>query len=326
MAVAISTYLGGLTMSSKKVVVIGSLNYDINVKQERMPQKGETCFGNELILGAGGKGSNQAAACALLGLDTAMVGCVGQDLFGAFLKNELRRNGVDVTYVKERGSSGTGLVHVMPDGDYYSTVIKGANYLLTEEDIDEAFPVISEANYVIFQQEIPHHLMEYTLNKLEGHDAITILNNAPAKKVKPETLAKIDYLIVNETEASFMAEETIEDFAGAAKIGTLLQKSVRKGVVITLGEKGSVAISAGKIYNCHPCLVNAVDATGAGDSYIGAFTYGLSTDMGMQENMEFASAVSALTVMNCGGQSSFPNLKQVQDYITSNKNSQKLIS
>lgn len=283
-----------------------------------MPQKGETCFGSEVILGAGGKGSNQAAACALLGLKTTMVGCVGQDLFGTFLKKELRKKGVDVTYVKERGCSGTGLVHVMPDGDYYSTVVKGANYLLTENDITEAMPALASADYVIFQQEIPHHLMEYTLNLLQGQ-TVTILNNAPAKKIKPEILALIDYLIVNETEASFMAEENISDFAAAAQIGKKLERQVCRGVVITLGEKGSVAVASGNVYYCHPCHVEAVDATGAGDSYIGAFTYALANDMNIQAAMEFASQVSAITVTSYGGQSSFPTLAQVNAYSIAQK-------
>lgn len=313
-------------MSGKKVIVIGSLNYDINVKQERMPQKGETCFGSEVTMGAGGKGSNQAAACALLGLDTAMVGCVGKDLFGSFLKKELRKCGVDVSHVKERGCSGTGLVHVMPDGDYYSTVVKGANYLLTEEDIDEALPALQRADFIIFQQEIPHHLMAYALAKLEGCPALTILNNAPAKEVKDELLAKIDYLIVNETEASFMAGETIADFSAALKIGKKLLAKVRTGVVITLGEKGSAALTAKESCTCPPCLVEAVDATGAGDSYIGAFTYGLAQELPLSSCMEFASAVSALTVMGCGGQSSFPNLARAEAFLAQKRASERCIS
>lgn len=300
-------------MCAKKVVVIGSLNFDIIAKQNRMPQKGETMSGDDLVYAAGGKGGNQAAACALLGLDTTMIGCVGQDIFGDILIKTLTNCGVDTHLLKKRNTSGTGIVHTMPDGDYYSTVIHGANYAITKEDIDEHMDVIKNADYLIFQQEIPDEILPYVLDKLNDSNVTVLLNNAPARFVNDETLAKIDYLIVNETEAGFMVNHPVDNFEVAKESCQELLKKVKRGVVITLGAIGSVAVTNEETFECHSQAVKAVDATGAGDSYIGAFVYGLSQNMTLQKCMKFASKVSAITVTKTGGQTSFPTLKEVTE-------------
>ena len=301
-------------MTKKHVVVIGSLNYDIILKQERMPEKGETLFGDDLIQGGGGKGANQAASCARLGLKTTMIGNVGDDLFGNFLKTTLKNSGVDVSYIQQTGSSGLGLVHIMPDGDYYSTIIKGANYTLEEADIDHLADVINSADFLLFQQEIPHKIMEHTLNILSNKNTVVILNNAPAKKVANHILNKINFLIVNETEAAFMADLPVHDENSAIKAGKILLPQIHDGIIITLGEKGSIMVTKKEILKSLPIQVDAIDATGAGDSYIAAFVYGLAHNMTFTACMSFASKVSALTVTKYGGQNSFPSIVEVNNF------------
>lgn len=301
-------------MTEKHVVVIGSLNYDIILKQQRMPEKGETLFGDDLIQGGGGKGANQAASCARLGLKTTMIGNVGEDLFGSFLKNTLKDSGVDVSYIQQTGSSGLGLVHIMPDGDYYSTIIKGANYTLEEADIDHLTDVINSADYLLFQQEIPHKIMEHTLNILSNKNTVVILNNAPAKKITNRILNKINFLIVNETEAAFMVDLPVHDENSAIKAGKILLPQIHDGIIITLGEKGSIMVTKREILKSLPIQVDAIDATGAGDSYIAAFVYGLAHNMTFKTCMLFASKVSALTVTKYGGQNSFPSIVEVNNF------------
>jgi len=301
-------------MTKKHVVVIGSLNYDIILKQERMPEKGETLFGDDLIQGGGGKGANQAASCARLGLKTTMIGNVGDDLFGNFLKTTLKNSGVDVSYIQQTGSSGLGLVHIMPDGDYYSTIIKGANYTLEEADIDHLADVINSADFLLFQQEIPHKIMEHTLNILSNKNTVVILNNAPAKKVANHILNKINFLIVNETEAAFMVDLPVHDENSAIKAGKILLPQIHDGIIITLGEKGSIMVTKKEILKSLPIQVDAIDATGAGDSYIAAFVYGLAHNMTFTACMSFASKVSALTVTKYGGQNSFPSIVEVNNF------------
>lgn len=301
-------------MDKKNVVVIGSLNYDIIVQQDRMPLKGETYCGNTLVTGPGGKGSNQAAACALLGMNTSMIGCVGQDSFGTILKELLESKGVNVSAVRETGCTGAGIVHTMPDGDYYSTIVHGANYEINQNDIDCHLNLLQNADYVIMQEEIPTDVMVYAMTKLADLPQVTVLlNNAPAQKVPAELLNRVDYLILNETEASYMSDLPVQDKDDAKTAGKKLLSKVRKGVIITLGEKGSVTVCKNEVYSCEPVKVTAVDATGAGDSYIGALAFGLSQSMRMDRCMDFASHVSAIAVTGHGGQDSFPDLDQVYE-------------
>ena len=298
-------------MSAKKVVVIGSLNYDIIVKQDRMPLKGETFTGNDLVQGPGGKGSNQAAECALLGLNTSMIGKVGDDRFGEALIGSLKASGVDTSHIKKFGITGLGLVHVMPDGDYYSTIIKGANYLITKDDIYEAKDMIQEADYLILQQEIPECVTEYIIEEFGDSPIYLILNNAPAKNIKNDLLNKIDMLIVNESEVSFMINQEIQTYEEAINAATKLRELVKDTVIVTLGSKGSVAVNKNEVLTCSAEKVEAIDASGAGDSYIGGIVYGLVNNMSLEDSMIFASKVGAITVTRNGGQDSFPTIEEV---------------
>jgi ribokinase len=300
-------------MELKKVVVIGSLNYDIIVKQQRMPNKGETFIGDELIQGPGGKGANQAAQCAKLGLPTIMVGKIGDDRFGEALVGSLTAFGVDTSYIKKLGSTGIGVVHVMPDGDYYSSIVKGANDLITVSDIDEIAHLFTSATFIVLQQEIPEEVVEYIIEKYKKEHLKIILNNAPARKIKETILQSVDILVVNETEASFMSGKLIKSASDAMNIGKELLPQTGGMVVITLGKEGSVVITDSYCNFFQAEKVAAIDATGAGDSFIGALIYALSEGLSIEQCMRFATHVSAITVTREGGQDSFPTKKEIEN-------------
>lgn len=300
-------------MSSNKVIVIGSLNYDMNIHQERMPQKGEVVTGTTCIESPGGKGSNQAAICAKLGLDTTMIGCVGADSFGKILKTALKQAGVNTDYIKETGSTGLGIVHVMPDGDYYSTLIKGANYLITKQDIDEILSLLKQSQYLLLQQEIPEEIISYIIEQVKNDDICIILNNAPARKIPTKILQRLDYLIVNETEAGFMTDMSVNTVEEATLAGTKLKSQMNGNIIITLGVKGSMAFYDNNIFKCEPIKVNAIDASGAGDCYIGSFVYSLAQKMSIPQAMQFASKASAIAVSKHGVQEAFPTLEDIHN-------------
>lgn len=302
-------------MESNKVVVIGSLNFDIIVKQQRMPNKGETYVGDELIQGPGGKGANQAAQCAKLGLPTIMVGKVGNDRFGEALIGSLTAIGVDTSFVKKQGQTGMGLVHVMPDGDYYSTIIKGANELITERDIDEINDILNSAAFIVLQQEIPDRMIDYIISKYKHTETKILLNNAPAREIQKTTLKGVDILVVNETEAAFMAGSTIKSSSDAITIGQSLLPLTGGTVVITLGSEGSVVVTQSYSGFFPSKKVKAIDATGAGDSFIGAFIFALAEGFPIEQSMDFASRVSAITVTKEGGQHSFPTKTELESIL-----------
>lgn len=177
-------------MNKPYVVVIGSLNYDIIAKQERMPEKGETVTGQDVVQGPGGKGANQAAATSLLGVPTYMVGKVGDDRFGDALVGSLQAFKVNVDHIGRLGSTGLGLVHSMPDGDYYSTVIPGANQLIGPEDVDEISDLVSEAEYLILQEEISLTTTDYILEKFADEPVKIVLNDAPGHVLSDQQLSR----------------------------------------------------------------------------------------------------------------------------------------
>jgi ribokinase len=305
-------------VEAKNIVVIGSLNFDIIVKQQRLPDKGETFIADELIQGPGGKGANQAAQCAKLGLPTIMVGKVGDDRFGNALVGSLSAVGVNTSYIKRLGSTGMGIVHVMPDGDYYSTIVKGANDLITLQDIDEINDVLVSSSFIVLQQEIPEQVIEYIISKYEHTDTIIVLNNAPARIVKESILKAVDILVVNETEASFMVGKPMDSVDTAINIGKELLPLTGGMVVITLGKEGSVVVTSSHCEFVPAENVQAVDATGAGDSFIGALIYALSEGLSINQCMRFATHVSAVTVTKEGGQHSFPTQRDLESVLFKN--------
>lgn len=293
------------------VLVVGSLNFDILVKQERLPLIGETFTGEGLLQMPGGKGGNQAVQCARLGLSVKMVGCVGDDLFGEELIKSLRENAVSCSDIKQFGASGLGLVQILKSGDYCSTIIKGANYALDVDDIKEHF--FADSPLVILQSEISPDVVTLTIEKARQYNCTVLLNNAPARTIAPETLSQVDYLVVNETEASFMLGHPVTTPDEALKAARSLRAKVRKAVIVTLGEKGSVLVSDDE--NAHfPAAKcdSVVDTTGAGDSYIGALSYGIIKKLPLADAIRFACEVSAYSVQNYGGQGSFPHLRNIQ--------------
>lgn len=191
------------------VVVIGSLNYDILIQQDRLPYIGETFIGNKVLMMPGGKGANQAVQCAKLGLKVNFIGCVGNDIYGDEMLKSLRNNAVITENIYRRGpTSGIGLAQILTSGNYCGTIIKGANYLLTKDDIKD--DLFKDTSLVILQSEIPSEVVECAIYKAKIHGCKIIVNNAPARYIPLEVLKRIDYLIVNEMEAEFMSGQTVQ--------------------------------------------------------------------------------------------------------------------
>ncbi|OEK79682.1 hypothetical protein AST03_06880 [Staphylococcus equorum] len=295
-------------MKNIKVVVVGSLNYDLILTQERLPYKGETLYADDLIQGPGGKGANQAVQCAKLGLETTLIGKVGSDRFGDALIGSMQSAGVNADKIKRKGQSGLGLVNVLYDGDYHSTILKGANYTMSIEDIENETELLKSADYIILQQEIPHFINEYVIKNF-NENAVLLLNNAPARNIKYETLQLLDYLVVNETEAEFMVDKKVNNIDQAFAAAQLLHSKIHTTIIITLGKSGVVLKDNKSIFHVPSHEVKAIDTTGAGDSFIGGIVYALSQGYSINDTIHFANHVSSLTVKNKGGSESFPLLK-----------------
>lgn len=300
------------------VVVVGSLNYDMLIQQDRLPRLGETFTGNGMMMMPGGKGANQAVQCAKLGLTVNMIGCVGQDIYGRELIQSLESHRVSIENIKKCGTSGIGIVQIMKSGDYCSTILRGANYHITPSDIKDEF--FTRSPLVILQSEIPESVVETVIRKAKKQGCKVLLNNAPARYIPDELLQCVDVLVINETEASLMLDIEVADVDSALEAADLLHARIDAMVVITLGEKGSVVRcdAESRHFPAVPCPT-VVDTTGAGDSFIGGLAYCMVKGIDIVDALPFAAAISAKSIQKYGGQSSFPALDEISPALVSQR-------
>ena len=299
----------------KNICVIGSLNMDLVVNVDTMPKPGQTIIGSNFNEVPGGKGANQAVAMARLNGNVSMIGKVGEDGFGQTLINSLKNDKVDTTYIQTaKGATGVALITVDKNAQNSIVVSPGANFEVKEDDIDNNIEAIKNSDIVVLQLETPLDTIKYALNKAKELNKYTILNPAPAVKLDDEIIKNVDLLTPNETELEIISGvsiETEEDIQKAAQI--MIEKGVKE-LIVTLGSKGSLYINKEKSMFKKAYKVQAVDTTAAGDSYTGALAVALSQDKGMEEAMDFASKVGALSVLKEGAQSSLPTLEDVENF------------
>ena len=297
----------------KNICVIGSLNMDLVVNVDTMPKPGQTIIGSNFKEVPGGKGANQAVAMARLNGNVSMIGKVGEGGFGQTLINSLKNDKVDTTYIQtSKGATGVALITVDKNAQNSIVVSPGANFEVKEDDIDNNIEAIKNSDIVVLQLETPLNTIKYALNKAKELNKYTILNPAPAVKLDDEIIKNVDLLTPNETELEIISGvsiETEEDIQKAAQI--MIEKGVKE-LIVTLGSKGSLYINKEKSMFKKAYKVEAVDTTAAGDSYTGALAVALSQDI--EDAMDFASKVGALSVLKEGAQSSLPTLEDVKNF------------
>lgn len=299
----------------KNICVIGSLNMDLVVNVDTMPKPGQTIIESNFKEVPGGKGANQAVAMARLNGNVSMIGKVGEDGFGQTLINSLKNDKVDTTYIQtSKGATGVALITVDKNAQNSIVVSPGANFEVKEDDIDNNIEAIKNSDIVVLQLETPLNTIKYALNKAKELNKYTILNPAPAVKLDDEIIKNVDLLTPNETELEIISGvsiETEEDIQKAAQI--MIEKGVKE-LIVTLGSKGSLYINKEKSMFKKAYKVEAVDTTAAGDSYTGALAVALSQDKNIEDAMDFASKVGALSVLKEGAQSSLPTLEDVKNF------------
>ncbi|WP_101474498.1 ribokinase [Fusobacterium sp.] len=298
----------------KKIVVIGSINMDLVTICDRAPNGGETLLGTEFFQIPGGKGANQAVTIGKLGSRVVMLGKVGDDLFGKELLSSMDKNGVDIQFIEKAPvSTGIAKIVVEKNGQNRILVVPGANSYVDIEYIDNHLDVIKDCDVVIGQLEIPISTVEYAFKKAKEYGKITILNPAPAIKLSEELIKNSDYIIPNESELEVITGMKIESFDGIIEAAKKVIKMGVKGLIVTLGEKGSLYLGGDKFTKHSAYKVKAIDTTAAGDSFIGGFVTRL--DLGVDKAIEFATKVSAISVTKRGAQTSIPTMEEVENFV-----------
>jgi len=289
------------------IVVLGSANLDVVVRQQRLPRAGETIFGRDLVTTPGGKGLNQAVAAALAGGDVGFVGAVGDDASGRQLRSQLESHGVDVTgLVVVDAPTGTALITVLDDAENAIVVVAGANDVIAELDSVGA-RLVSSAQYVVAQLERPVALVEQGFRLARSQGAVTVLTPAPVDRMDPGLFELVDILIPNAGEARALtgiADEVEAARALSERVGT---------VVVTRGAQGVVAARAGEIVADLPARqVRPVDTTGAGDTFAGVLVARLAAGVELPDALRSAVIAASLSVTRPGASSSMPTWAEIE--------------
>ena len=293
-----------------RVVVVGSVNLDIAVRTERLPRPGETLLATSVQRSGGGKGANQALAAARAGAArTAMIGAVGADGDGDTLVEGLARDGVDVSGVRRWDNQPTGLALITVDARAENTVVvaAGANGAVELRDAD--LETLRHADVVLSQLEIPQRVVaDAAAARRPG--VVFMLNAAPAAPLRPELLAQVDVLVVNEHEAVELAQRSVVDDA----VHRLLEDV--PAVLVTLGAQGArlVRRDATDLHVAAP-PVAATDTVAAGDTFCGVYAASLAHGVAERSSLERACAAASLAVQRSGAQASIPTAQEVDEAV-----------
>ncbi len=291
-----------------EIVVVGSTMIDMIAYAKKVPGPGETVIGDSFSLGFGGKGANQAVMASRMGAKVYMVNTLGDDVFGDTTLNNFKEQGIDTTYVaRVSGASGVAPIWVEPNGTNRIICVPGANNSMTAAQAESAISALSKAKVVIGQLEIPQAVTIAAFRKAREFGITTILNPAPFAPLSDELVAMSDWIIPNETE-----------FAGLNPDGNLpendeeilkVAKALGCRFVVTLGEKGAAFTDKdhSKVARVSAPKVNAIDTTGAGDSFVGSFAFGLATGFEIEKAVKLGCACASDSVTKLGTQSSYPS-------------------
>lgn len=298
-----------------KVVILGVFVADTAYRADRMPRMGETIMGNTFVLGPGGKGSNQAVACARIGAETHMISKLGKDDFAKLALETWSEAGV-TAHVEQVSESYTGAAFIFIEessGDNAIIISPGAAALISPQDMDAQSGLIGDADVFVTQLEQPMESAFRALQIARAAGVTTILNPAPAAALPIGMLALCDYVTPNETECEALTGIVVETGNDAARACAALRDLGVSTPIITMGEQGAYldghglvpAITAGKV----------VETTGAGDAFNGGFAAALSEGKSPIEAVQIGCATAGISVTRPGTAPSMPRRTEVEDLL-----------
>jgi len=300
-------------MQTKPVTVIGSYNVGLFLKGATLPTPGQTVIGDQFYEGGGGKGSNQAVAASKFGAKTRFIGRVGFDKYGEDAIAMYRRLGINTETVTVDTSIHTGISVILIDrfGQNLISVIPGANFNLSCQDIDAALQAIADSCIVAFQLENRLEVTDYAIRRVHDLGIPTFLDPAPAVPLPDDLYPYIDIIKPNETEATILTGIPVTGVGTADEAGHWL---VERGVgtaIVTLGEHGASLVTKDATRHFFPPRVKAIDSTGAGDIFAGALMTALAQGRSMEDSIVFASHAAAISTTRLGVIEAIPSADEV---------------
>ena len=303
-----------------RVTVVGSFMFDLVARAPRRPKTGETLIGDSFGMFIGGKGANQAIAASRLNALVCMVGRLGDDLFGNQFLDKFSDEKINTDFVIQDKNNGTGVGMPLIDasGDNSIVIIPRANTALSAENINQGYEAIANSDILLLQLEVPIEASQRAAEIAKENSTIVILNPAPAREIPDTLLDLVDILTPNESETEILSgisATTEKEAKEAARI--LMDKGVET-VILTLGSRGSLLLTA-TVESFFPAnQVDVVDTTAAGDAFCGALAASLANGSTIEEAVKTGNAAGALAVTKLGAEPSLPKKVDLDRFLAVN--------
>lgn len=299
------------------IIVFGSLNMDMSLRLEKLPQPGETILSTDYQLNPGGKGGNQALAAARAGAKVAIVGKVGDDSYGRRITETLKRDGVIVSGVAKDDDlpTGTALTARDASGAKQVIILSGANAKARADQVPDE--ILVPGNVLLMQMELPLDETLTLLARAKAGGCTTILNMAPAISIPKRAIGNLDYLVVNSIEVRQIAQKLgMSGENNAAQIAHGLAVEGQLTCLVTLGKSGAVAVTKDGQATGVPTLevdqALVLDVNGAGDAYCGTFAAAIHAGIALPEAMRRATVAATLSCFKYGALPSLPFLDDIE--------------
>ncbi len=300
-----------------EIIVLGSINMDLVVHAPRLPRPGESLIGTSFHTTPGGKGANQAVACARLGIQTHMIGRVGDDVFGNALRENLAAYGVDTQgiSIEEKQPSGVALISIDEAAENNIIVVPGANGIVGQPELDYLVSILPDVQVLLLQLEIPMEIVQKAAQLAHERSITVILDPAPAAPLPAELYPFVDILTPNTTEAGLLAGFPVETIQEAEKAANLFLERGARLAIIKMGALGAYAKdhTGGRFYPAFH--VQAVDTVAAGDAFNGALGAALSEGQPFAKAMHWALAAGAIAVTRLGAQKAMPDRTEILEIL-----------
>ncbi|MCC3528718.1 MAG: ribokinase [Microcoleus sp. PH2017_22_RUC_O_B] len=303
------------------IIVFGSINIDLAAKTPRLPQPGETIIGSNFFTAGGGKGANQAVAAARLGTSTHLIGRVGNDNFAEELLTSLQSYGLSTEniLIDKSTHSGVAIIAVDETGQNNIIVIPGANNNVGDADIEGLKKVLRSATSLLLQLEIPLEVVLKAAKVARELGVRVILDPAPAVADLPIALYPlIDIITPNEVEAGQLAGFRVNDTETAMMAAKQLQERGVKNVIVKLGDRGAVAVTADESFFVPAFAVEAIDTVAAGDAFNGGLAAALDGGRSLSEAVVWGCAAGALCATKVGAQVAMPDRTTFDNFLQHN--------
>jgi len=302
-----------------RVLVVGSINMDLIVRCNRIPQEGETIHGEDLVTAGGGKGANQAVAASRLGAQTTLVGRVGEDEFGPRLCAALQEDGVDTRFVAADPEAATGaaLILLEAGGRNRIIIMGGANERVGEDEVAAARSLLARHDVVLMQLETPIPVVAAVAKAARESRVISILDAGAATRAAFEAglPGLVDVISPNETEAAVLTGIEVRDLASARQAAAALRQAGARDVVMKLGKEGACWLGEDGEQHFPGFTIDPIDTTAAGDAFTACLVVSLAEGMAMPDAIRRANAAGALACMKLGAQPSMPTREEVEGFL-----------